>query len=228
MTAALRILAVAVLCLFARREQASAIDGSIAAIHGDQSRTLLGDGTGVVIGLLDSGIDDQHPAISNNDDQGRPRMIAEANFATTDPDNAGDDVVGHGTSVASVALSADAQYAGMAPNARFINSRVLDSANDFADEAWIRRGVAFALNAGADVLNLSLNTFTPLSDGAQQLDLMLDWAADERGVASVACAGNILGGDGSLAVRSPGSAANAIVVGSVAADLTYVHAYSAT
>src|SRR5947209_3304371 len=59
----------------------------VAAVHGNVSRTLLGPGTGVVIGIVDSGVNSAHPAISGVDSQGNPRLVAEANFVTSEPSN---------------------------------------------------------------------------------------------------------------------------------------------
>ena len=49
---------------------AMAMGQGIPGIHGDVSRSLLGDGTGVIIGVIDSGVDDTHPALAGNDSLG--------------------------------------------------------------------------------------------------------------------------------------------------------------
>jgi hypothetical protein len=193
----------------------------VPGIHGDVSRNLLGDGTGVVIGIVDSGVDDTHPALAG-------RMNAEANFVTTEGGNTGDDVYGHGTWVASAALGNDPTYMGMAPDAHYVNARVLNSANTFTSSAWVRNGIGYAIDQGADVLNLSLNFFSPSSSGNNSLDLMLDWAAYDRGISCAICAGNISGGTGSTLVRSPGSAYNGVTVGRTIDDFSRVHSDSAT
>src|SRR3954471_14253418 len=87
-----------------------ALDKSVPAIHGDISRNLLGDGTGVIIGIVDSGIDVTHPALAGNDSLGSPRLVAQKNFVLSEPGNTGDDVFGHGTWVSSIALSSDPVY----------------------------------------------------------------------------------------------------------------------
>src|SRR5687768_12230494 len=136
-----------------------ALDESVPAVRGDQSRFLLGDGTGVVVGVLDSGVDDLHPALAGMTSLGQTRLKAEANFVTSESGNTGDDVFGHGTWVTSAILSSDPTFTGMAPDARYINARVLDSGNGFAGDTQVRHGVGFAVEQGADVLNLSLNYF---------------------------------------------------------------------
>ncbi|HEY7091355.1 MAG TPA: S8 family serine peptidase, partial [Tepidisphaeraceae bacterium] len=77
-------------------------------INGDDARTLLGNGTGVVIGFVDSGIDANHPALTGTVTGGLPRLVAQANFVPSEPANTGDDVSGHGTAVAGQVLSRDA------------------------------------------------------------------------------------------------------------------------
>ncbi len=206
---------------------AYALDDSVPGVYGDVSRQLLGDGTGVIIGIVDSGVDDTHPAFAGNDSQGNSRLVAEANFVPTEPANTGDDVVGHGTWVASAALGRDDRYAGMATDARFVNGRVLNSTNGFNSGSWVQNGYGFAIDNGADVINLSLNFSAPNSSGTQSLDLMIDWAAGQ-GVHTAVCAGNISTGNGSPLVRSPGSAYNGVTVGRTDSNFDQVHSDSAT
>jgi hypothetical protein len=198
---------------------------------------LLGDGTGSIIGFVDSGIDDTHPALAGLDSLGNPRMVAEANFVPTEPGNTGDDVFGHGTWVSSVALSGDATFTGMAPDARYVNARALDSTAGFANDVQVRNGIGFAIERGAKVLNLSLNYFAAISGGTSPLDLMLDWAAYDRRISVAMAAGNIpldpnstpenpLPGNPKT-VRSPGSAFNGISVGRTLADYSKVSIFSA-
>lgn len=224
------------LACFAPISSAWAIHNSVPAVHGDISRSLLGDGTGAIIGIIDSGVDDTHPALAGLDSLGQPRMVAEANFVTTEPVNTGDDVFGHGTWVSSVALSSDAFYTGMAPDARYVNARVLDSNVGFGNDVQVRNGIGFAIDRGAQVLNLSLNYNATFSSGNSPLDMMLDWAAYARGISSVAAVGNIpilnpgdpnpLPGSPNTA-RSPGSSFNGISVGRTLADFKKVSIFSA-
>lgn len=214
-----------------------AIHNSVPAVHADISRTLLGDGTNAIIGIVDSGVDDTHPALAGLDSLSRPRMVAEANFVTSEPLNTGDDVFGHGTWVASVALSSDPFYTGLAPDARYVNSRVLDSNVGFGNDTQVRNGIGFAIDRGANVLNLSLNYNATFSGGNSPLDLMLDWAAYARGISSAAAVGNIpllqpsdpnnpLPGSPNNA-RSPGSSFNGISVGRTLADFKKISIFSA-
>ncbi len=205
-----------------------AIDNSIPAVNGHLSRALLGDGTGTVIGIVDSGVDATHPALAGLDNLGNPRLVAEANFVPGEGPSA-DDVFGHGTWVASAALSSDVTFTGMATDARFVNARVLSNTGGFNSDVQVRNGVGFAIDQGADVVNLSLNFFSAVNGGSTQLELMLDWAAFHRGISFTASAGNIstsLGGT-IQEVRGPASGFNGITVGRTTADFTKVHTDSA-
>jgi hypothetical protein len=220
----LRTMVALVLCAVG---PAMAMGQGIPGIHGDVSRSLLGDGTGVIIGVIDSGVDDTHPALAGNDSLGNPRLVAEQNFVTYEPGNTGDDIFGHGTAVGSIALSSDPTFTGMAPDARYINARVLDSGGGFPDDTQVRNGVGYAIDHGAKVLNLSMNYFAAISGGYTQWDLMIDWAAYARGISSSLSVGNISQGPGTDAVRDPGGAYNGISVGRVIADLSKVSIDSA-
>jgi hypothetical protein len=199
-----------------------ALDKSVPAIHGDVSRNLLGDGTGVIIGIIDSGIDVIHPALAGNDSLGNPRLVAQQNFVTYEPGNTGDDVFGHGTWVSSIALSKDPIYRGLAPDARFVNSRVLDNNDSFSSDQVVNNGIAFAISNGASIINLSLNYGSPGTNGNNGIELMTDWAAQNLGISFTISAGNIpvqVLPDGTIVitgtqpVRSPAGAYNAMTVG---------------
>jgi len=140
------------------------LDGSVPAIHGDVSRALLGDGTGVIVGIVDSGVDKLHPALAGFDSIGNPRLVAEANFVPSESTNTGDDVNGHGTLVASAALSRDATFTGMAPDARYVNARVRNNSGT-APSGAAANGIGFAIQQGADIVNLSMNFTAAFSSG---------------------------------------------------------------
>jgi len=199
----------------------------IAKISGDQTRALFGDGTDVIVAVMDSGIDDTHPGLDGLDRAGAIRLVAEANFAENEPGSTGNDVHGHGTSVSSVIVGADSNLVGLAPDARYINARVIDSNNSFQSTFWVMNGTGFAIENGAEVMNFSLNTFGEFSDGNLSMDRMIDWAAQDQGIISAVCAGNISqssGGDPS--VRAPAGSYNSIAVGWTNASNDYGQLHS--
>ena len=196
---------------------AYALDVSIDRINAVGARALLGDGTDVVIGIIDSGIDHLHPMLAGTDSLGRPRMVAADNFVTTESTNTGMDVFGHGTAVAGVALGVDplGNYTGIATDARFINARGLDSRNSFNSYDWLINAGGFAQAQGADVINMSLNLFGGNLSGNTPLSQLADYLSYEHNLPVVVSSGNTgaRSGTGHLP-RGPGDAFNVISVAS--------------
>lgn len=128
-----------------------------------------GDGSGVIVGILDSGIK-AHPQFDD--------------VYIVHIDLAGGGVAGsgaaHGTSVASIIAGKE----GIAPNAELFVVRVLDDTG-LGNSYHVAEGIIQAVDLGVKVINLSL--------GVYQDSLLLRQAvhyAAERGVVMVAAAGN--------------------------------------
>lgn len=212
---------------------AQADDADVLAIQGNVSRQLFGSGTGVIVGIVDSGVASSHPALSGLDSQGRPRLVAAQDFVG-DGDTTANDISsdGHGTAMASAILGNDPVHTGLAPDARYINARVLNASSQFFGDSTVMNGIGYAVAHGANVINLSLNYNPPSNtSGSDGIDLILDWAA-EQGVNITVSAGNIPAirdpttGEvvlqdssgqpvppSSQLVTSPGSAYNVVTVG---------------
>ncbi len=213
-----RLIATASAVSLAGAGPAVAVDVAVARVGADQTRTLFGDGTGVVVGIVDSGIDDLHPALVGTDSLGRTRLIGEQNFV---PGEFGpDDVFGHGTFVMGVVGSADSFYRGPAPDTRYVNARVLDDDNGFGSTATVEDGSGFAIDQGSDLLNLSLGTNSSLSSGNLDIDRQLDYAASQRNVLSIISAGND-GNDSDPQPGSPAGSFNGITVGATSSSSGY-------
>ena len=134
-------------------------------------------GNGVTIGIIDSGVQINHPEIS-------PRYIAQGrDYVNSDSDPNDDN--GHGTFVASVAAGAkdNNQIHGVAFNSNIIAEKV-SNASGMAEYVDVRNGIEHATASGAKVLNISLggNASTNVKNG-----LIYAKAAD---VLTVAAAGN--------------------------------------
>lgn len=198
-----------VLTLFALASSVFAAGSDVDRINGLSAKSLLGDGTGVIIGIIDSGVDDTHPALTGTVSSGLSRMVAEANFVTSEPGNTGDDVYGHGTAVAGVIMSRDSTFYSVATDARYINARVLDSTNSFSSDAWVVNGVGFALSNGANVLNMSLGYFNSNTSGNSKLSLMTDYIVSQLHIPIIISAGNA-GNDANHLPQGPGDAYNVI------------------
>lgn len=141
-------------------------------------------GAGVVVAILDTGVQLDHPALSaawttarydfvNND----PTPEDTANGIDDDGDTLIDETVGHGTHIAGIVLY-------VAPEAKIMPVRVLDS-DGSGDDVMIAKGIDYAVNNGANVINLSLGT----SDKSDVLDDAIH-RATANGVFVVSAAGN--------------------------------------
>ncbi|MFK8022567.1 MAG: S8 family serine peptidase [Ilumatobacter sp.] len=105
-------------------------------------------GKGVVIAIIDSGVDLDHPDLVD-------RLVSGWDFV--DGDDQPDDPNGHGTHVAGIAAASsnDIGIAGAAPLASIMPIRVLDADGAGSDET-IAESIRWAADSGADVINLSL------------------------------------------------------------------------
>lgn len=113
-----------------------------------------------VVGIIDSGIDFNHPDLKGN-------ILSSENFVPrgglrgTEPNENGEmtfntDYLGHGTFVAGQ-IAANGLIKGVAPNIGIKSYRVFGSKN--ADSSWIINAIIKAANDNVDVINLSLSTF---------------------------------------------------------------------
>ncbi|HEU5149490.1 MAG TPA: S8 family serine peptidase [Iamia sp.] len=157
-------------------------------------------GEGVVIAVVDSGVDSRHPDL-------RDQLAGSIDCVGADGDPArcragGDtDADGHGTHVAGIALArADngRGIAGVAPAARLLSVRAL--VPDRCDRrpcgatgraGDVAAGVRWAVAEGADVVNLSLGA---AADGSDDLVAAID-EADRAGVAVVVAGPSGAAGD---------------------------------
>jgi serine protease len=169
-----------------------------------------GGGRGVVVAVLDTGI-----AYANRGPFRRSPDFTANQFVSgydfVDHDPFPNDRNGHGTHVAGTIAEAtgnNRDLTGLAYGVRLMPVRVLDSEGE-GDASVIARGVRFAVNHGAKVINLSLefSSFVTASDIPELLEA-LRYARD-RGVLVVAAAGN----EGHHAIAYPARAPRVVSVG---------------
>ena len=109
-------------------------------------------GAGVVIGIVDSGIDPSHPELA-----GKIDAFADC-LGGTCREGAARDSDGHGTAVAGIAAAKTgngAGIAGVAPDARLVVARVLGTDGTGVTED-INRAIQWVVDKGARIVNLSL------------------------------------------------------------------------
>lgn len=103
----------------------------------------LRSAAGVRVAVLDSGIDDSHPAL---------RVVDQVSTFPGEPVTVPGD---HGTHVAGCVASTDAQFRGVAPDADLINIKVASSAN-LSNLPAFSSGISEALDRDPHVLVISL------------------------------------------------------------------------
>ncbi|WP_413200170.1 S8 family peptidase [Nostoc piscinale] len=153
-------------------------------------------GKGVIIGVVDSGIDAKHPAFAGRIlrlwDQTIPGPgVKEGAYGaelTGSLLSVSQDTDGHGTHVAGIASGADATYGGVAPDAELIIIK-----SDLQD-AHIADAVRYVFRVAAElgrpaVVNLSLGGHADAHDGTDSLSKVID---AETGPGRIVCcaAGN--------------------------------------
>jgi subtilisin family serine protease len=131
-----------------------------------------------IVAVVDTGVETSHPDL-------RAALLPGRDFV--DEDRTPSDEHGHGTAVAGVLAARTNNHAGIAGvcwNCRVLSVRVLDR-DGSGDSATLAAGIIWAVDQGADVINLSLggDTTTIAEDGA------LAYAA-RHDVVVVAAAGN--------------------------------------
>ena len=154
-------------------------------------------GKDVVVAVLDTGLDYSHSEFSG-------RIVDGYDFI--DNDNIAQDVHGHGTHCSGTILGANdgVGITGVAYDAKIMPIKVLNDSGS-GSTAGIVAGMRWAVDNGADVLNLSLGGGAPNSD---YLDA-LKYAAD-NGVVVAMASGNSSSSKSSFSFLSSANAELAI------------------
>jgi subtilisin family serine protease len=161
-------------------------------------------GAGALVAVIDSGVDASHPELAG-------RVVAGPDVVDGDAD--ADDPGGHGTHVAGIIAAASGNGlggAGVAPAARILAVRVLDTDNR-GSAADVAAGVDAAVAAGADVINLSM-TWEQAGEHVAPVTAAIGRAAD-AGALVVVAAGN----DGRERCDEPVLPRRALCVGALTA-----------
>jgi minor extracellular serine protease Vpr len=166
-------------------------------------------GKGVVVAILDTGVDYTHPDLGGCKGFGC-KVKDGYDFVNDDWDPMDND--GHGTMVAGI-IAANGALKGVAPDVELLVYKVLEPSESgpaSGDTSDVIAGIDDAIKDGADIICMSLGGELGVTDGA--LALAVTRAVD-AGVIVVAAAGN----DGPYigTIYSPASYENVIAVGSV-------------
>ncbi|MEJ1932727.1 CARDB domain-containing protein, partial [Nostoc sp. NIES-2111] len=158
-------------------------------------------GQGVVVAVVDTGIDYNHPDLSPNiwkntkeisgngiDDDGNGYIddVYGWNFVSNN-NNPLDLVQGHGTHVAGTIAAVKNSFGvtGIAYNAKVMAVKVLNDEEGSGSNIAIANGIRYAANNGARVINLSLGGSSPQSEILSAIQYAVN-----KGVIIVSAAGN--------------------------------------
>jgi len=167
--------------------------------------TTNSGGAGVVVAVIDTGIDYNHPALGGGFGAGR-KVRGGFDFVNNDADPMDDHR--HGTHVAGIIAARSAAVTGLAPDVALLAYKVL-GADGKGRTSDIIAGIERAVAEGADILNISLggpgHPGDPLSRAVDN--------AVAQGVIVCVAAGNEGEGARFHTIGSPAAAALAITVG---------------
>ncbi|GAA2583618.1 hypothetical protein GCM10010435_71760 [Winogradskya consettensis] len=156
-------------------------------------------GSGVVVAVIDTGVDATHPDLAGHILPGID-YVAGTTGASIDPN-------GHGTHVAGTIAAItgnDVGISAVAPDARIMPIRALgaDGSGNMADVA---KGIVYAADHGADIINMSLGADEEITAMTNAITY-----ARGKGVTVVAAAGN--DGENGSPVNYPGADPGVIAV----------------
>lgn len=195
----------------------------------------------VLVAVLDTGVEDTHPDLTDAIWQNPGEMGLDSNGADKRSNQADDDLNGyvddwrgwdmvsndnqaqddngHGTHLAGIIAARSNNnlgVAGIAPNARILPVKVLDAGGQ-SDHIKVARGIIYATDMGARIINLGLG-----GDGTSALlNNAVDYALAHN-VIVIAAGGNT----SDASVQYPASYTGVVAVGAV--DESYTHASFST
>jgi len=158
------------------------------------------DGSNIIIGVIDTGIDSSHPVLLNKVIKRRDYVKDNRSTTQFNP---------HGTHVAGT-IVANGILKGVAPNAKLNDYRVLD-VNGSGTFANVSQAVIDAANDGCHVINMSLGS----SSSYQPLRAAIQYAVSKNVI--VICAS---GNEGPNKLSYPAAYPEVVSVGAVQFDPT--------
>jgi len=160
------------------------------------------DGSGIIISIIDTGIDLNHPDLNG-------QIIGGYDFV--DNDEVPEDINGHGTQVAGI-IASNGNLKGIAPNSKILMYKVSEDGESVPSNLIIK-AIEKSIEDGADIINISL--------GINQTNTKIDQAVNKaikNNIFVVTAAGNF--GPELSTIGSPGINPNAITVGATFNNVT--------
>ncbi len=149
----------------------------LTKVNASQAWSVTTGSSAVVIAILDTGIDMNHPDLAG-------KIKGSINFSTSATES---DVKGHGTHVAGIAAAITNNslgVAGLGYNASLLNVKVLGD-DGYGSYSGMAKGIIWAADNGASVINMSLSG----ASASSTLENAVNYAWN-KGVIVVCSAGN--------------------------------------
>ncbi|MFE7902251.1 type VII secretion-associated serine protease mycosin [Streptomyces sp. NPDC057424] len=154
-------------------------------------------GKGMRVAVIDTGVDVTNPQLTDAVDVKSGRNFLPENLRDDDgnpiergKENGTTDTVGHGTKVAGIIAARPVKgtgFVGLAPDATIIPIQQNDAEGN-GDVGTLTKAIRYAVQAGADVINISQDTTKPM-ESTSDLALAINEAL-ARKIVVVASAGN--------------------------------------
>ena len=160
------------------------------------------DGSGIVVSIIDTGIDLNHPDLEG-------QIIGGYDFV--DNDEMPEDTNGHGTQVAGI-IASNGNLKGISPNSKILMYKVSEDGESVPSHLIIK-AIEKSIEDNADIINISL--------GINQTNTKIDQVVNKavkNNIFVVTAAGNF--GPELSTIGSPGINPNAITVGATFNNVT--------
>ncbi|MBP7732209.1 MAG: S8 family serine peptidase [Caldisericia bacterium] len=130
---------------------------SLYALQDEKSQSIAGKG--VIVGVIDSGIDYRHPDLGAGKYGDLGKVIGGMNFISKSDTPIDDDNIGHGTAIAGIiACDTRSLYPGVAPSALLRSYKVFNNIKKNVSEDVIVSALNQAVKDGCNVINISLSS----------------------------------------------------------------------
>jgi len=160
------------------------------------------DGSGIVISIIDTGIDLNHPDLEG-------QIIGGYDFVGND--EIPEDTNGHGTQVAGI-IASNGNLKGISPNSKILMYKVSEDGESVPSHLIIK-AIEKSIEDNADIINISLG----INQTNTKIDQMVNKAV-KNNIFVVTAAGNF--GPELSTIGSPGINPNAITVGATFNNVT--------